>query len=233
MIWPPNITIKKHSRARHVKLKASVKHGLELVVPKRFNQKEIPFILDQNRSWIEKQLLKIQSQLLSIDTLPTEISLPAFALTWQIEYVEIEKKLRLMSRPHQQELVLIGNMQNKSQCKELLINWAKKQARIFLIQKLGDLSKQIKLPFENAIIRDQTTRWGSCSSQKSISLNYKIVFLPLRLLEHIMIHELCHTVHMNHSKEFWRLVGSFDPQWEDHKRLLRKADQLIPGWVRI
>lgn len=232
MTWPPNVTLKKHARARHIKLKASVQHGLELVVPKRFNPKEIPFILEQNRIWIEKQLLKIQSQFISIDKLPNEIIFSAINLSWQIEYIASDMKLKLLSRPHQRELVFIGDIQNKLACKKLLIIWVKKQARIYLLNQLEEVSQQIRLSYTHAIIRDQSTRWGSCSSKKSISLNYKLLFLPFELMRHVLIHELCHTVHLNHSDAFWGLVERFDPKWEQHRRELRKADKLIPMWLK-
>ena len=61
--WPPTVTVKKSARARSVRLKASIRYGLELVVPLRFNHKQIPSILEENKSWIEKNLANIQKKL--------------------------------------------------------------------------------------------------------------------------------------------------------------------------
>lgn len=72
---------------------------------------------------------------------------------------------------------------------------------------------EIYFEFNRISIRNQKTRWGSCSSNKNLNFNYKIVFLPDYLAEYIVIHELCHLKHFNHSKEFWELVKFFCPEY--------------------
>jgi predicted metal-dependent hydrolase len=231
--WPPQFTLKKSPRSRNVKLKASARHGLELIVPMRFNQKSIPEILETNKAWIEKQLKNIQAELNAIDSqvLPDAITLPSLNQIWKIQYLKSDnKKLRLMTRP-QQELVLFGNTEDKNLCKKLLGAWVRKQAKIYLPARLATLSQQTQLDFSNVTIRSQRSRWGSCSTEKAINLNFKLLFLPTQLVDHILIHELCHTKHMNHSGKFWRLVASHDPQWKFHCHETRRADKLVPLWV--
>lgn len=231
--WPPAVTVKKHPRARHIKLKASVEAGLELVVPVRFNVKEIPSILEQNRAWIEKQLLKLQTPVIPTepDILPSIIEFSAINQTWDIEYVSSKTKLQIITRPHNR-LVLLGNVTNNKTCKILLIRWMKHHAKLFLLEQLKLISQQINLPYTNATVRDQRSRWGSCSSEKSISLNYKLSFFPYELMRHVIIHELCHTVHLNHSEKFWKLVEKFDPDLKTNQKKLRHANELIPKWIR-
>src|SRR5690606_14502003 len=111
------------------------------------------------------------------------------------------------SRPHQ-EMAIVGKIQteiHKAQCKELLIRWLKKMAKIYLASQLNKISEVTQLSYKNLTIRDQQTRWGSCTRDKNISLNFRILFLPEHLASHILIHELCHTVHLNHSDKFWSL----------------------------
>jgi len=235
MIWPPEYTLKKHPRARHVKLKASAHHGLEIVVPLRFNPKHIPEILENNKAWIEKKLeeLRVASQIEEVPFLPENISFIAFNSIWQIHYVKTHNKnISLISRPNQ-ELVLLGNIDNIKSCKKLLIQWIKEKAKQLLSTHLQVVSQQLNLPYGKATIRAQSTRWGSCSSTQTISLNYKLLFLPTELMTHVLIHELCHTVHMNHSGKFWRLVASFDSNWKEHNRQVRQADQYVPRWLTI
>jgi len=100
-----------------------------------------------------------------------------------------------------------------------------------LIHQLNIISEKTQLPYKKATIRDQQTRWGSCTKDKNISLNYKILFLPEHLARHIFIHELCHTIHLNHSDKFWKLVEKFDSHWQEHRRAIRKVNELIPGWL--
>lgn len=233
--WPPLYQIKKSVRARHVRLKASVDKGLELIVPLRFNPAHVPMILEKHKSWIEKKLadLDVHKQQITQQPLPKELALPAIHESWRIDYIETNhKKLQLVARPHQTELAIIGNLQNITGCKKLLATWLKNHAKTHLTARLDAISLQTGLSYKNLIIRSQQTRWGSCSSDQLISLNMKLLFLPEHLATHIMIHELCHTIHMNHSPHFWQLVASFDVHWQTHRREARHADKWIPTWFK-
>lgn len=233
LAWPPPYTIRKHPRAKNIKLVVSVEKGVELVVPKRFNQKDVIALFEENKTWLQKQLLKIQEESKHVqrDTLPDEILFKAIQQHWRIEYIPVDKKLKIISRPHQ-ELVLIGDIGNYKICRTALIKWMKNQARLHLAEQLRLCSQEIKLPFKNVVIRDQASRWGSCSSTKMINLNYKLLFLPYELMRHVMIHELCHTVHLDHSENFWNTVERFDPNWKAHRRELKNGSSHIPGWLR-
>lgn len=79
--------------------------------------------------------------------------------------------------------------------------------------------------YTSVIIRDQKTRWGSCSSRGTLSFNYRLIFAPPAVLDYVVVHELCHLTHMNHSKEFWNMVGSVMPDYKTHKKWLREHGQ--------
>lgn len=71
-------------------------------------------------------------------------------------------------------------------------------------------------------VRDQKTRWGSCSSSGTLSFNYRLVFAPAEILDYVVVHELCHLTHMNHSKDFWNKVASVMPGYQIHRQWLRE-----------
>ncbi len=71
-------------------------------------------------------------------------------------------------------------------------------------------------------IRDQRTRWGSCSSTGTLSFNYRLMFAPPRVLDYVVVHELCHLTHMNHSREFWSLVASVQPDYKVYRSWLKE-----------
>jgi len=83
------------------------------------------------------------------------------------------------------------------------------RAQEALFDRLVHFSKEYKLPYNRAAFRCQKTKWGSCSSQKNISLNVNIAFLPEHLQDYILLHELCHTRHMNHSSDFWAQLDEY------------------------
>lgn len=231
--WPPEYTLRKSSKAKHVSFKASLKRGLEIIVPLRFNQKHLLAILAKHQSWIEKAVLELQKQRArtAIQLLPQEISFPAITHCWQVYYRQTTaSSVRILTKESQQ-VILSGNIANKQLCQKALINFAKIQAKIHLPPLLQMLSVWTQLSYRSVTIRGQEKRWGSCSTRKDISLNYKLLFLSPQHVRHVMLHELCHLAHMNHSAKFWRLVASFDPDWKKNSREVRHMQNWLPWWV--
>jgi predicted metal-dependent hydrolase len=82
-------------------------------------------------------------------------------------------------------------------------------------------------------IRGQSGRWGSCSSNKTLSLNYKLLFLEPELVRYLIIHELAHTRHMNHSARFWRTVGEFEPRYKELDQEIGESWRDVPAWLEM
>lgn len=226
--WPPIYTIKRHWRAKHVKMVYSRFSGLEITLPKRFSTKHIPSILEENKSWILQQ--KIKHDRPDTFTRPQEIHFQAFQKSWSIHYFTTDKRPRIREFSAN-GIILSGEINEFSVCRVKLTEWVRRQAKALLIPYFSHLAKQLQLPFSNVTVRAQSTLWGSCTADHSINLNYKLLFLPEALMRHIMIHELCHTKHMDHSAKFWNLVGTYDQNWRAHKLAMRQADEYMPAWI--
>ncbi len=76
--------------------------------------------------------------------------------------------------------------------------------------------------YQKITIRDQKTRWGSCSSNGTLSFNYRLMLAPPRVLDYVVVHELCHLTHMNHSTAFWEMVSSILPDYKEHRKWLKE-----------
>ena len=76
--------------------------------------------------------------------------------------------------------------------------------------------------YTSITIRDQKTRWGSCSSRGTLSFNYRLIFAPPVVLDYVVVHELCHLTFMNHSKEFWNKVADLMPDYRKQKKWLNE-----------
>lgn len=98
----------------------------------------------------------------------------------------------------------------------------KPQAERLVCQKIDRFNQHYRFQFSQISIRNQRTRWGSCSSRGNLNFNYKIVFLPTKMIDYIVVHELCHLKEMNHSEKFWNLVSQTIPDYKAIRKDLQK-----------
>ena len=129
------------------------------------------------------------------------------------------------------KLLISGNDWSQDEELKLLTGFVRKEAKKFLVAELRSISKELNLPFNKVFIRAQRKRWGSCSAKGNINLNMKLMFLPYRLVRYVLIHELCHTVHLNHSAKYWRLVKMVEPEVDNLEKELSQSGRLVPAWV--
>ena len=229
-------TVRESPKAKHVSLKMSITGDLEVIVPKGFDQKRIPEILQSKQRWIERVVRRMVTQqtLVGTDVLaerPNRIALQAIAQTWQVQYQATQDPdVRLVERPNCR-LILHGNADELTVCKSALQQWIVDKAKAHLPAWLQRVSQETQLPFQQVSIRRQKTIWGSCSVRNTISLNCKLLFLPSSLVRYVLIHELCHTKHLNHSRDFWALVGKHEPDYRSLDANLRDARYLVPWWM--
>lgn len=226
--WPPAFKVKRHKRAKHIKLRSSPSGELQITLPYQFNIQHLPALIEKNKAWILKYSTHRKNK--KDKSFPNKIEFDSLRRTYHITYEIDEKKPSLKEKPHHQ-IIVSGKIEQKIVCRKLLIAWIKTIAKHDLVLAFEKMSRLIKLPYSSVTIRDQKTMWGSCTTGKKISLNYKLLFLPKRLVHYIFIHELCHTIHMNHSIKFWQQVEKYDPNWKTHRKEMRQADDYIPGWI--
>lgn len=103
----------------------------------------------------------------------------------------------------------------------------KQAARTLIVERIDYFNQIYKCPIRRIAIRNQKTRWGSCSRKGNLNFNFKMMFLPQYLIDYIVVHELCHLTHMNHSKKFWELVAKVIPDYSARKNELRKTGRLL------
>jgi len=222
-------TIRRSNRAKKLRLNITVKDGLVVVLPKGFNEKEIPAILESQADWITAGLAKVQ--ITKALFRPTSINLPAIEETWNVKYFPTPSKQLTVHENKDFSLVVSGNSEDPYKISEALNSWMRQKAREVFIPWVSRISREHALPFNKVTIRRQKTRWGSCSSQKSLNLNQNLLFLPASLAGYVMTHELAHTKHQNHSPAFWKYLDSLLP---DSKRLQKEtvdSYSQVPHWA--
>lgn len=103
-----------------------------------------------------------------------------------------------------------------------LYQWFHTKAEEEIPQRTAQLSKEVGVSYNQVRIKDTKTRWGSCSSKKNLNFNFRLIMAPEAVMDYVIIHELCHLKHMNHSKEFWDTVAVYMPQYEKYKNWLKE-----------
>ena len=231
----PSYSVKESQRAKHVNIKVLANGELQVIIPQGFDRTRIPEILHRKQRWIEKTVSRVkecQSAVQLQKMPPSEIFLPVLGQHWQVEYqFTAMQGVTAIEKQHQKVIVVRGSITQHDLCREVLRRWLTHQAYKCLVPWLKEVSRTCQLPFDKATIRGQKTLWASCSQDRSISLNYKLLFLPNRLVNYVFVHELCHTIHLNHSSAFWNLVGAKLPEYKQLDTELRTAMSYVPGWV--
>ena len=128
------------------------------------------------------------------------------------------------------ELVLRGAGLPAETCKKLVSRWGRKYAASVFRGRLEQFADVLGVSFGTLTIKETKTRWGSCSALGNITLHWKLLMVPHRLSDYIIVHELCHRFEMNHSAAFWSYVESVLPDYRERRAELRKIEKQILSW---
>ena len=229
--------IRESARARHVRLRVTLEHGLEIVVPKGWVVRDIPAMLERKRDWIRAALESRAFDRARFEherhwQMPAQIELPALASTWELQARATAARGATVRPVAPTRLEISGAIADERACRAALGRWLTRQAHDYLVPRLQRLAQQTKLRYRRVSIRRQKTRWASCSRGGTISLNARLLFLPPDTVDCVLIHELCHLVELNHSPRFWRLVERHCPDYRRHDVRLRETGKTLPVWAR-
>ena len=209
----------RSNRAKHIRIKLSNTGVLSLVLPKGTPDKIGHSFIVSKSAWVEKNLNKLS--ITDKETIPESLNLRLLNELWQIEYVN-ESAHQIHLKEHKDfSLSISGNTSDVTQFHTVINHWCKKKSRAVFTSMLEQIAEEHGFHYNGLSIRAQKTRWGSCSSKKNINLNCKLLFMPENVVRYVMIHELCHTLEMNHSSRFWDLVADCDPNYKAHRRNLK------------
>ena len=110
---------------------------------------------------------------------------------------------------------------------KLLKQWYKKIAKQILFERLTYIESKINLKSASMKISDSKGRWGSCSNKGVVCFNWRVIMLPPQIIDYVIVHELCHLVELNHSKNFWKLVNTFLPNADKLKKAIKEYGVLL------
>ncbi len=230
--------LRESPRARRVRLRVTLEHGLEVIVPRGYMElSEIHRFMEQKQRWIHAALERAEVNRKYFDPqalwrLPEQIVLPALERVWQVAATATPARGVRVRAVGASRLEISGCIDDERACRAALGRWLVRQAHAYLVPRLQALSQRTGMRYRQVNVRRQRTRWASCSRQKGISLNVKLLFLSPPLADYVLLHELCHTIELNHSKRFWALVERHCPDYRQHDAALRTLWERVPRWAR-
>lgn len=227
--WPPKFTLRKSAKAKRASIRINMYRHVEVVVPARTRFFDPIALLNEHKVWVVKQLSKTPAPVRAFE-MPDQISFPAFDRLYRVIYSENDSAC-LMLRRQESDIMLSGNLIDIKKIQVKLITWLNQEADQYLFPIVQHLNQLHGFTAKDLKLRFMRTQWGSCNRAGKITLNSQLVFFPLPLIHHVILHELCHTKYMSHGPRFWGLLNKLDPLTEQHNKALSQSHQYLPNWV--
>jgi predicted metal-dependent hydrolase len=220
-------TVRVSRRARRLSVRVHLTGRVEVVVPPRTSARVVARFVGEHRDWISRRRAEARRNARPLEAFPPRtIELAACAERWHLHLAGGAARSRVRTAAPGL-LSVSGDVTNARAVASALREWLLKRAREALAVQLADLARGMGVSYRRLSVRRQRTRWGSCSTRGTISLNCCLLFQRPEVVRYLLIHELAHTMHMNHSARFWRYVARHAP---DCRRLDR---ELLDGWRRV
>ncbi|MFP4208234.1 MAG: M48 family metallopeptidase [Wenzhouxiangella sp.] len=231
--------LKVHPGARHVRLRMDPRDGLVVTVPARFDCRRLPALLAQRADWIDQARQRQAAARAGLARAllgprPERVELAALDRSWSVEY-QSASGARLGFREQSSRLILrlpaMAAERLDQRVSACLRRWLIGQADRFLSARVAVLAREHGFVYRKIQIRNQRARWGSCSSRGDLSLNARLMFCAPLACDYVLLHELVHTVHPDHSAAFWGRVAELMPDYRRQQDRLQEVWLRLPDWI--
>jgi predicted metal-dependent hydrolase len=207
--------------------------GLRVTAPRRVSQGEIDNAIRAKQGWILTKLRERGERRAQRQQRPPVVWIDGAALPYLGGEITLRlhqaARHRVSFNPAMGELnVWLTPTSTELQLKERVRAWLQEEARRVFAERLDWYAARLGVTFHSFALSSAGTRWGSCTVQRKIRLNWRLIHFALPLLDYVVAHELAHLKEMNHSPRFWAVVESIYPDYDGAKQALRKRSQELP-----
>ena len=211
------MTPHKIIKSKRKTLSLSINENAELIVraPNQISNKKIEEFIIEKSKWINKNKNLMQSRINEMNDSDSDY----------LFLGNIYPLIKVNEDPNKIDFngtEFITSIENQDKFKSSLKSWYKIKFKEIAIPRLNYFSDKYNLKINQVRFKNQKTLWGSCSSKNNINLNYLLVMAPMIVIDYVIIHELVHTVHKNHSENFWNAVEAIMPDYKKAKKWLNK-----------
>ncbi|MCB1623826.1 MAG: M48 family metallopeptidase [Pseudomonadales bacterium] len=222
--------VRASRRARRLGMRVSRTGRIEVVTPARTPKSRIEQFIAEHRNWaLEKRNEALRTAPAPERFPPTEVSFRIDATRWRLHLAGGRGRPSLRQSPS--GVLQVTGATDGAATRALLRGWLMSRARAVLEPRLASIALEFSIRYHSLSVRQQRTRWGSCSSRGAINLNASLVFQRPEVVRYLMIHELTHVEHLNHSPRFWHAVESRCADWRTLDRELLEGWRRVPSWV--
>ncbi len=205
-------TVRRSERARSVRVRVEHDGEVTVTLPRRARERDAAAAVRELRPWIDRRLAEVDRARRALPRAPGAVPF----LGDQLRLVEQPGR----TRAHRRGDLLLVPGAGPGQ-RSAIERWYRRAARAAAAEQLDAAALALGRPYAKLTIREQRTRWGSCSATGAIAINWRLVLGPPELLEYVAWHEACHLVVLDHSPRFWALLGRHLPGYEAPRRWLR------------
>ncbi len=222
-MMPPNAsfpyTLKRNPRSRGIRL--SVNRQREVIVSAApwISEREIQKFVEKQSDWISQTLAKIKVK----KNVDDEQTVELFGKSYHKVIAAPLTKVGVVIQG--EEIIISPTDPTRSSAQKSLEHFLKSCAQDYILPRLHTLAATMGITFTSAGFRQQSSRWGSCSSRGHLSFNWRLVHFSPPVIDYVLIHELAHRREMNHGTHFWEIVAQYDPEYRAHQGVLKRA-----GW---
>jgi predicted metal-dependent hydrolase len=225
--------LRRHRRARRVTLRVKPDASLLVTAPPRVPERVIREFIAERAQWIETARGRLQSAREQRPdhfnaTHPDRLELPAIDRVLKIRYEEGD---RLRWRARGPEVIELAGAESPDDARALLVDVLKTMARGSLEPRVRAFAERHALRPGRITWRNPNTRWGSCSSNGNLSLSVRLLLVSQPVADYVLLHELAHLEHPNHSRAFWAKVESMCPDYRLREGDLKAASRAMPVWI--
>jgi predicted metal-dependent hydrolase len=233
--WDPSlgddVVIRESARSRRLLLRVHESAQVEIVVPTGTPLRLVEQFVASHLEWIAVRVAKARARARPPEAFPPEtIDLVALGERWRVECLPGTGPARATERG--EECILLRGDDSTLARQAALRRWVVRRAQAVLPEWLAEVSALHGFRYEDCQVRLQRTRWGSCSSRGLINLNAALLFQRPDVLRYLLVHELSHTRHMDHSNRFWAVVAECEPGYRQLDAQLRRGWRNVPDWLR-
>lgn len=194
---------------------------LEVRAPSFYPLESIERFIAEKQSWVAKK----RSQVLSRPKAPSH----EYAEGEYFPYRGKDYPLLFSDKAKQPYIgnALVFPVRNRKNAKRALIKWYRGEAERVITTRVAELSRRFGFSYRSVSINSAGKRWGSCNARGALNFTYRLVMAPDDLIDFVILHELCHTVHQNHSPSFYTALGTVLPDHEERNRRLKKTARTL------